>query len=209
MTIYKSLGCVSAVLAAALLCTTATAFAGDRAHDNGFFLRLSGGIGGASTELEDSGNNNKIEGGTGDFNFAIGGVVARNFALHGTFWGWITQDPDVTLGGFSGTLNGDVSYSAFGAGVTYYFMPVNMYLSGSAGVGSLSLDANGFGGGISGESDLGPAFELTLGKEWWVGTSWGLGLALSGGIHAVPNGGGVDASWEGGNVALRFSATLN
>lgn len=197
------------LVGAVLLCGAEAARAGDRAHDNGFFLRLSGGIGGASTELDYQGSNNKIEGGTADINLAIGGVVARNFALHGTIWGWITSDPEVTFGGVSGSLNGDVDFSAIGAGVTYYFMPVNMYISGSAGVGTLSLDANGIGGGISGESDLGPAFELTLGKEWWVGTSWGLGLALSGGVHSVPNGGGVDASWEGGNIALRFSATLN
>ena len=194
---------VVVALSAAVL-SPVKVWAGDRAHVNGFFLRLSGGIGGASTEMDYSGTSSKIEGGTADLNIAIGGIVANNFALHGTVWGWITSDPEVTIGSSSGTLNGDVDFSAFGGGVTYYFMPVNMYLSGSLGVGVLSLD----GGGFSGESDLGPAFDLTLGKEWWVGTSWGLGVAISAGVHSVPDG-GIDASWQGGSVAVRFSATYN
>jgi hypothetical protein len=208
MTRHNFTSWIMCALAAALICGSAPAFAGDRAHDNGFFLRLSGGIGGASAEMEDASGKNKVEGGTGDINLAIGGVLAKNFALHGTIWGFITSDPEVTFGSQTGTLNGDVDFSAYGAGVTYYFMPVNMYLSGSVGVGTLSMSANTPGGTLTGESDLGPAFELTLGKEWWVGTSWGLGLALAGGVFSVPDG-SVDESWGGGHVALRFSATLN
>lgn len=199
---------VAAILACAFsLCGTTAAWAGDRAHDNGFFLRLSGGIGAASTKIEDGGDEVKFDGGTGDFNFAVGAAVARNFALHGTVWGWIISNPDLTIdiGGntFEGSVDGDLDFSAIGVGVTYYFMPVNMYLTGSAGVGALSGN-----GDIDGDSDLGPAFELALGKEWWVGTSWGLGVALAGGIHSVPDK-DVDESWGGGNVGLRFTATLN
>jgi hypothetical protein len=206
--------CTAAICAALLvtLVPLSQALAGDRAHAGGFFLRLSGGVGGASTELEYSGVKTKIEGGTGDINLAIGGVVAKNLALHGTVWGWITQDPDVTVGSQKGQANGDVNFSAIGIGLTYYFMPVNMYLSGSLGAGYLTVD----NGNVSGSTDAGPAFELTLGKEWWVGTSWGLGVALSAGVHSVKDGGTdpsnnntINEQWQGGNVAVRFTATYN
>ncbi len=195
------------VLALALASTTV---AGDRAHNGGFFLRLSGGVGGASTEVEYFGAN-RLEGPSGDINLAIGAVVARNLAIHGTIWGWVVSDPEATLAGINlGDVDGDLMYSAAGVGLTYYFMPVNIYLSGSVGAGSFTMDS----GGDSFDSGTGVALDLTLGKEWWVGTSWGLGLALSGGYHSVGDDGflvGTDIgeSWSGGNVALRFSATLN
>ena len=94
--------------------------------------------------------------------------------------------------------------TAFGAGLTYYFMPVNIYISGSAGAGKLSLDSPS---GDS-ESDQGLVGELTVGKEWWVGGGWGLGLSGSFGFHSIPDG-DIDENWSGTSVALRFSATMN
>ena len=123
------------------------AWAGEpRTHDR-FFLRLSAGGGGATTSIEDATGKIEFSGGVGDANFAIGGVVAPNLAIHGTFWGWSMSDPDAELtisgvGTDSGTLNGTVSMSAVGGGLTYYFMPVNLYLSGSVGIGSLHLDSD-------------------------------------------------------------------
>jgi hypothetical protein len=88
-----------------------------------------------------------------------------------------------------------------GGGVTYYIVPANVYLSGSLGLGWLSATENV-------ESDVGFGLDITLGKEWWVGGSWGLGLAGAFGYHSVPDG-VVDANWSGASFGLRFSATLN
>lgn len=192
---------------AMLLAATAFALpaqAGDRAHDNGFFLRLSGGGGSASTDLEYGGSKLKLDGTTADLNVAIGAIVARNLALHGTLWGWAISNPDMTLDGFTAESNGNLMLSAVGVGLTYYFMPVNMYLSGSVGAGQLTAEEDGH----TSDSDKGPIVDITLGKEWWVGSSWGLGVALSGGYHSVPDG-GIDASWQGTSFAVRFTATLN
>jgi hypothetical protein len=87
--------------------------------------------------------------------------------------------------------------------VTYYFMPVNLYLSGSAGFGSLEFDGN-----ISGETDMGLALDLTVGKEWWVGDNWGLGVAGGFGYHSLPEE-GLDENWSGTSFVVRFTATLN
>jgi hypothetical protein len=183
----------------ALLCLVAAgrADAGEpRTHD-GLFLRLSGGPGIATTELEGV----KLDGSTADLNLAVGAVVSRNLAIHGTYFGWLTSDPDIEISGVgSGTATGDLDLSAFGAGLTYYFMPANIYVSGSAGAGSLTFDNAG--------TDTGFIGEITAGKEWWVGGSWGLGLNGSFGYHTVPDG-DVSGSWSGTSFALRFSATLN
>lgn len=188
-------------VAVLLLATCATA--GPRDHLDGFFLRLSAGGGSASTEISDGTDSIEVSGPAGDVNFAIGGIVAPNLALHGTLFGTSMADPDVDFNGAEGTLNGDVTVAGLGVGVTYYFMPANIYLSGSLGSGSLQLD-----GPIDGETDRGPMLDLSLGKEWWVGDNWALGLALGLQSHTIGDG-TVDEDWSGTSYAIRFSATMN
>lgn len=173
-------------------------FAGTRDHDGGFFLRMSGGLGIAQTTLE--GNLMSFSGVTSSTNMAIGGGLFNNFALHATAFGFLIPDPDVEVLGIPGTTSLDIMLSGVGVGVTYY-MPVNIYISPSIGIGALSDEA---GGGTG----LGFALDLTLGKEWWVGGSWGLGVAGAFGFHSVPQS-DADIRWEGFDFALRFSATLN
>ena len=187
-----------------------SASAGERDHSGGFFLRLAAGGGVADTE--NSGLPLDFSGLGGELDIAIGGVVAENLALHGTVFGWLISDPDVEgevitsdskRRSISGTASGDLDMTAVGGGITYYFMPVNIYLSGSVGVGSL----NG-GGDISGESDNGFAGMVTAGKEWWVSNRWGLGVAGVFGFHSFPEP-GVRENWSGWNLAVMFSATFN
>jgi hypothetical protein len=197
-------------LLAAVLMFTNVAWAGPRDHDGGFFLRMSAGLGGASSEINNLQGplvtDLKFSGAAGDWNFAIGGVVSRNLALHGTFWGWTLTDPEVTLNGTVFPGQGSFNMSAFGVGITYYFMPVNIYISPSLGVGVLSVD----GGGASGSSDAGFALDVTLGKEWWIGNKWGMGLSGALGYHSIADGGeDVTEKWSGTSFALRFSVTLN
>jgi len=119
------------LLLAAALFTASIASAGEpRTHD-GFFLRLSGGVGYASTSAE----NVEFNGLTGDYNFAIGGVIAKDLALHGTFFGWSIGDPDIEVSGTDvGNAGEALTLSAMGGGVTYYAMPANIYLSGNVGL---------------------------------------------------------------------------
>ena len=108
-------------------------------HEEGFFLRLSAGGGGASTEVTENGVTLKCSGPAGDVNFAIGGIVSPNLALHGTIFGWTITDPEVKVSNLSGNLEGELTLSGIGAGLTYYFMPANLYISGTLGVGRLGL----------------------------------------------------------------------
>lgn len=193
------------------VCIASNVQAGEpRTHD-GFFLRLSGGGGAAHSSITAPGLAERISSnGSGDVNFAVGGIIKPNLALHGTLWGWFLQDPDVelSLAGYQPvktSLNGDVDMSAFGGGLTYYFMPVNIYVTGSAGVGQQTVSG---GNNLSGETDYGFVLDLGAGKEWWVGKSWGLGFNLGYSHHSIPDK-DVSEHWSGDAFALRFSATLN
>jgi hypothetical protein len=198
-----------ALALAVLASIPSIARAGEPKTHDGFFLRLSAGGGMASTEIESSVASVSIDGTAGDLNIAIGGVITPNLALHGTLWGWALSDPDADitipgLGSGSGTLDGDVSLGAVGAGATYYFMPANLYVSGSVGMGSLQLDSDQ----VDGETDSGFVVDLSVGKEWWVGNSWGLGVAGGFSYHSLPDP-DIDENWSGTSFAVRFSATMN
>ncbi len=192
-----------------LVVLSINAFAGPRDHDGGFFLRLSIGIGGAETKFSSPYFPSKFSGASSDANIAIGACVFNNFALHATMFGVVMLEPTYELGDISNDFNGNVSLLSVGLGVTYYLMPANIYLSGSAGIGSLELEFVGVE--VDSwviESDPGPVFDLTLGKEWWVGGSWGLGVSGSFGYHSIKET-NTEENWSGTSLAVRFSATRN
>lgn len=179
-------------------------FAGPRDHNGGFFLRLSTGIGGAQAEYSDP-SAMKLYGVSSDMNIAIGMIVFPNMALHATMYGWMLSEPAAEIGGSEGEFPGDATLGSLGVGLTYYLMPANLYLSGSVGFSVMSVEVFGT---FTGETDAGPAFDVTLGKEWWVGGSWGLGVAGGFGYFSVPDK-DVDENWSGFSLGVRFTATLN
>ena len=139
-----------------------------------------------------------------DANVAIGGMVSPNLALHGTVFGWMLFEPELTIGSQSGTLEAEVGVGGFGVGATYYFMPANAYVSGSVGFGQLTMETDD----VSVESDYGVIFDATVGKEWWVSDEWGLGVAAGLGYHSIPDP-SADENWTGLSYAIRFTATQN
>ena len=192
----KAFFVTAAMATLATLALPSHAYAGGGPRDHlGFFLRMTaGGIYASSGD-----DPVDVSGFGGDFTFALGGCVSENLALHGTLFSWSLSDPDVSIEGLGeGTLDGSYSMSAYGGGVTYYFMPANVYVSGNVGLGFLSMDTDQ----IDERSDPGFATDLSVAKEWWVGNSWGLGLAGAFGFHAIEDATGY-------NVSVRFSATFN
>lgn len=196
----KAIGAVGMIL----LMSNSASLAGEARTHDGFLLRLSAGPGYGETSI-DPGEKIKMSGASGDMNIAIGGIVAPNLAVHGTLWGWLVSGPDVEVGSESGTANdANLSVSFFGGGITYYFMPINIYVSPSIGAAVGSIEE----GNTTYETDTGFGLDLTLGKEWWVGDGWALGAAGAYSWHSVgePN---VDDKWSGSAFGVRFSATMN
>jgi hypothetical protein len=187
-------GMFLAIFGMPILWTTEGFCAEPREH-GGFFFRLSVGPAYARTERDPAPGvvfGPDLSGPSADYNVAIGGTVAPNLALHATFFGW-TDLPAPEMN------NSDLTATAAGGGLTAYIMPANVYVSASVGIAKLA----GFE-----DSDAGIMGDFTLGKEWWVGNHWGVGLAAGWSPHSIPSG-EVNENWRGQSFAFRFSATRN
>jgi hypothetical protein len=178
-------------------------------HD-GFYLRLHVGFGSTSLEGKDGvGNQNTFSGAGLSFGVALGGTVAPNLVVFGTFLSSIAEEPTISSGqGPSFASDGSAGLFGVGAGVAYYVQPLNLYLSGA--IAGLQVDISDANANSVYESKFGFGFQGIVGKEWWVSPEWGLGIAL----EAVVAGGMKDKNdssltWSGHAVNLLFSATYN
>lgn len=173
-----------------------------RARHSGLFMRVTLGPGGASASEEAFGSETRIGGFGWLFEASLGGAVAPNLVLHGSIFYSGVPDPNVEqdeedLPGADALF----TTSALGIGVTYYFMPTNMYVSGAFGFGVATFEDR-FG---VGDSDPGPALNLLIGKEWWVASEWGIGVAgrlFYMNLHNIER-------LEVTGLGLLFSATYN
>lgn len=170
---------LAVLLVLAFALSTPTQALADRGgtHD-GFFLRLSTGLGYASVS-GDNDNSATFKGATSQSSIAIGGIVTENLALHADIFAVTLVSPDVTIGGITySDLDITMRAGALGIGLTYYFMPLNLYLSGSIGAAVASTKVV-FTDSTSRTYESGTGFGLNLmvGKEWWVSENWGIGVA--------------------------------
>jgi len=102
--------------------------------------------------------------------------------------------------------------AVIGPGVAYYFLPGNLYLSGSLLFSQLSESDNGSSNNSSNNSidltNMGIGASFMVGKEWWVSTDWGLGVA--GMLHlASMKMKDWDARATAEAISILFSATYN
>jgi len=175
-------------------------------HD-GFLLRLSLGFGYENLSVEDGiGTSTDVGGFGAGTSIGIGGIVADNLAINADLFGAAVVSPNVEQNGVELGEADDtsVSLSGIGVGATYYIMPVNVYVALSLGFAatSITIDGSKF------ESDSGFAMNAMVGKEFWVGDEWGIGVAAQFIYCNVPTtSDDADASFVSGNVM--FTATFN
>ncbi len=117
--------------------TSVTPTARADGRTDGYFLRAAPGIG--YTASSESG---VAWSGAGFFgSFSVGRFFAKSLALHVDSFGNILSGASVrTADGRSGNVS--VSEYGIGAGLTYYFMPLNLYVSPSFGTGLAQEDAS-------------------------------------------------------------------
>jgi hypothetical protein len=195
---------VKAVLVVAALAVGAPAMAqgGARTHD-GFFIRPELGFGYMNHSASAAGNDVSIYGGAGDFSLAIGGAVKENLILAVHLFGTTISDPDVEVNDTKlSTEDATSSLAGIGPQLTYYFMPVNVYLSGTVALTRLTSEQDG----AEGSSDVGVGARFAVGKEWWVSDNWGLGVAGHLGLSSNEDDGERFGTWTSG---ITFSATFN
>ncbi|MGD8861605.1 MAG: hypothetical protein PVI30_16470 [Myxococcales bacterium] len=159
-----------------------------RQKHEGFYLRLSIGLGWGrmSSEghlLPDVDELDLTGGGLG-MSIGIGGALTDNLILHGDIYQATIFTPNVEVDGVDYGdadelaedfgIGDEARIAGLGVGLAYYFMPVNIYVSGSVGFGQAIFED--FRGDVDG-SNLGLGLDVLVGKEWWVGNDWGLGVA--------------------------------
>ena len=154
-----------------------TVEAGDDAakhkHD-GFYLRLTTGIGGTTSIEKVEGAEFNISGISGHSTIGIGYAVVENLILNLDISNSLVRDPIVEIDGEEiGEADAELTISQVGIGATYYIMPINVYLAGSIALASGTLRSD-WG---KTESDAGYGINVAVGKEWWVSDNWGIGVA--------------------------------
>jgi hypothetical protein len=85
-------------------------------------------------------------------------------------------------------------------------MPLNLYLSGSLLLQQILLDKS-YSDGSDGQLATGLGLSFMVGKEWWVSSDWGLGVAAQLFVASARDQSGT--TWNTGTLAILFSATWN
>jgi hypothetical protein len=176
---------------------------GYHTHD-GFYLRLALGAGGAWT----SGAGQKYSGGSVAFGAAFGGAITPHLILYGEFIGHTIPNPTFEAFGTSQSLDADVDILGVGPGVAYYFMPLNLYVSGTLLLQQVQLSNSNNSDRSFALTKAGIGCSIMVGKEWWVADDWGLGVAAQLLLGSAKDS-YVDARWTSRGVAIMFSSTYN
>jgi hypothetical protein len=109
------------------------------------------------------------------FALSLGYAVARSLVVFGEFYQLQVRHPSDPYDYLV-----DLELVGVGPGLTYYVPGINAFASFSASVSQVSYrnrDPLDFRYGTNTTSNWGVTGRLTLGKEWWVSSNWGLGLA--------------------------------
>ena len=144
----------------------------------------------------------------GSYSAAVGGVIVPNLIIYGEILGTTVVNADYRdTGGGVGLSGLDVTMFGLGPGIAYYLTPANVYLSGTLAFSKVSFTDTDYGDS-AGETDFGIGLSLMCGKEWWITTDWGIGLA--GQVYwANMSDSAYDTRLNGLAFSLLFSATYN
>ena len=161
----------------------------------GFFFRADIGVGYVHDSGNGTGSQATVSAVSIPIGLAVGGAVAEDWILAAELWG-LAGPQDVNPPGKGFLLWG------YSVAIVHYFMPANVYVSIAPGVTRLMFVTADVG--VS--SDWGPGGKLAIGKEWWVGDHWGLGIAAELQVSFNKQAGDPRTTLAPG---LTFSATFN
>jgi len=176
-------------------------------HD-GFYLSMNVGIAGGKTVLSDDDGNELTFSGPGSaIEIRIGNALTPNLIISADLMGRAVAGPHVEFGGASADADDDftISDGVFGVGLTYYFLPQNIFISGTAGFGQIAEDD----GDDKFETDLGFAMSFKVGKEWWVSKNWGLGVSGGYAFVSAEDGDFEGLSLTSNKFFVLFNTTYN
>ena len=182
---------------------------GAHRHD-GFFLRAQLGFGSGATVIEDlQGDDFETSGTSTTFNFQFGYAIVDNFIIFLENGASVMPESKVKWAGAvtEAEKKNDVAISTFGIGMSWYWMPYNIYISPVLSISATEYD----GAALKGDSEVGSGLTLSIGKEWWVSDNWGLGVALFvfGGSDTVKDQSNKKYDMASSVIGIMFTATYN
>lgn len=150
----------------------------DDAHA-GLMLRAAVGV--SYLALRGDGTPLEASGGAFASDVAAGWYVVPNLAVHVTLWSHSAFNPTgtSTTGLATQARLSTPSGTAYGLGLTWVFAP-RTYLSASAGVSTLSMEASASDLVVVSRGDLGYAFDVTVGRQLGGSGGWRFGVAVVG-----------------------------
>jgi hypothetical protein len=177
-------------------------------------MRLTAGLTVLNASFSTNGIDNSITGAGVGFSMAFGGSITPNLVLYGEIVGSSALEPNSKYGGTSSTLTDyNVNLFGIGPGVAYFLVPANVYFSGTLAFSQLTESYNGSSNSSSNNNsvdltNMGIGASFMVGKEWWVSTNWGLGVA--GMLHlASMKMKNYDSRATAEAISILFSATCN
>lgn len=113
---------------------------------------------------------------------AAGWYVVPNLAVHATLWSHSAFNPTGTSATGVATRARLLTPSCVsqGLGFTWAFAPGRAFVSASAGVATLSMEATASDVAVVSRADLGYAFEVMLGRQFGGAGGWRFGVAALG-----------------------------
>lgn len=181
-------------------------------HDTGLMLRYTvGGSYARTSQKFDTIGNPKyhVHGVAVDMSLAGGFALSENFALHGTALFWRAFNPKAKgdFAGLSGEIDTkDTALTNFGIGGGFTtWSNSNMYFSLSVVASMLRTEVKE----QRSDTKWGVGGEVLIGKEWWLGGNFGVGVAAAGTIHYIPDGSDNAKPLIGFSAGPRLSLTFN
>lgn len=177
-------------------------------HD-GFFMRFLAGPSSSTQVYNDAPKDMEVKGVSASFNFQVGSEIGENLIAFGEVGGFTITNPDIEIDGKTTETEDTKSSSfGFGGGLTYYFMPINIYISGSIWAAKVNIEYTKGSTTYKGETDIGIGGFAAVGKEWWIADDWGLGAAVFFSYSNVPDQGSSDITIASTSFGVAFSATF-
>lgn len=133
-----------------------------------------------SASASTQGSRNEIDGLSTVASLRVGGAVVENLIIAGELWTMRAFAPDWKANGAAVEGSSDItaSWTGIGANVTYYLVPANVFFSVTPSVGVLALEDRRDRSG--GRTKHGFSARMAIGKEWWISSQFGIGVAANG-----------------------------
>ncbi|MGC4088076.1 MAG: hypothetical protein QM756_09295 [Polyangiaceae bacterium] len=178
---------------------------------HGVYLRADWGGGYRTTTTTSADGSLQLHGVGPMFSLAMGGIVAKHWALCGEIMAETIVDPTLVTSRGSGRLKGTLlNFFGVGPSVTYYLMPANVHFGAALMLAEMGLSSKEHE--VSASSGWGVGGAVRLGKDFWLGRDVGLGAMGQVAFASMPDAASLGdhvPRWSSATVSLGFQATYH